>query len=176
MLPRVTLARHAVLVVDLQVESAGNAFAQLFWRARESQPFSEGNSLVFPLVANGVAHTYVVDLREQLGSRWPSSGELSLRFDPLPCPGRFRIARIALLTERPTGAVDVRRKLGERYLAGDGLEIGALQNPMPAPPAARVKYVDRLSLAQLRAHYPELDGQPLVDPSVLAEADKLDPV
>jgi GT2 family glycosyltransferase/glycosyltransferase involved in cell wall biosynthesis/SAM-dependent methyltransferase len=173
----ITDGPRRVLVVELMVEPDGDApFAQLFWHTPESQGFNEGKSLVFPLLPDGVTHTYVIDLQAQLGARWPQSGPLSVRFDPLPCPGRFRLERIALLAERPTDAVDLRRRLGERYLQGDGLEVGALQNPMPMPAAARVKYVDRLSLQELRAHYPELDGQPLVNPSVLAEADTLEPV
>jgi GT2 family glycosyltransferase/2-polyprenyl-3-methyl-5-hydroxy-6-metoxy-1,4-benzoquinol methylase/glycosyltransferase involved in cell wall biosynthesis len=179
LLPRINAGPRRFLIVEMSVQplhEAEMAAAQLFWRAPGEQQFSEASSLMFPLEADGHLHTYVIDLREQLGSRWPASGEHVLRFDPLGCPGEFEVHRIALLGVRPSGPVDVRRGLGVRFLSGDGIEIGALQNPMPMPAKAKVKYVDRLSLAQLRAHYPELDGQPLVDPSILADADKLDPI
>jgi SAM-dependent methyltransferase len=71
---------------------------------------------------------------------------------------------------------DARRVLADRHLAGDGLEIGALHNPLPLPAAARVCYVDRLTLAEARIHYPELAQQPLVEPGIIAECDQLTPV
>ncbi len=55
-----------------------------------------------------------------------------------------------------------RRKLADQYLHGEGIEIGALHNPLPT--SAHVKYVDRLSRADLRRHYPELAAFPVVDP------------
>lgn len=49
-----------------------------------------------------------------------------------------------------------RRRIGERFLAGAGIEIGALHNPFPVPAGARVRYLDHLTTAQLREEYPEL--------------------
>ena len=49
-----------------------------------------------------------------------------------------------------------RRDLAERYLAGDGIEIGALHRPLVVPRKARVRFVDREDVAALRRHYPEL--------------------
>jgi SAM-dependent methyltransferase len=59
------------------------------------------------------------------------------------------------------------------WLEGDGIEIGALHNPLHVPFNARVRYVDHLPIAALRAHYPELDGLPLVDVDVIGTAEKL---
>jgi SAM-dependent methyltransferase len=59
------------------------------------------------------------------------------------------------------------------WLEGDGIEIGALHNPLQAPSNARVRYVDHLPIAELRAHYPELDGLPLVDVDVIGTAENL---
>jgi predicted SAM-dependent methyltransferase len=53
------------------------------------------------------------------------------------------------------------------FLRGGGIEIGALHNPMPMPPLARVKYVDRMPAEGLRAQYPELKDLPLVDPDII---------
>src|SRR4029453_9903048 len=101
----------------------------------------------------------------------------ALRFGPLDRVGDFEVARIALLLGRPpSGALDARARIAARFLSGHGLEIGALHNPLPLPPEAPVRYVDRLPVHELRTHYPELDGFPLVEPAVLAEADALTPV
>jgi len=52
--------------------------------------------------------------------------------------------------------LDARREFAERFLAGHGLEIGALHLPLRTPPAAHVRYVDRMSVDDLRAEYAEL--------------------
>ena len=59
------------------------------------------------------------------------------------------------------------------WLRGDGIEIGALHRPLVAPPEARVTYVDRLPDADLRAHYPELNGMPFAPVTVLGTAEDL---
>lgn len=67
----------------------------------------------------------------------------------------------------------VRRRLARRYLSGDGLEIGALHLPLPLPRGARARYVDRMSVAELRAHYPELDEYDLVEPDFVDDGEVL---
>ena len=52
--------------------------------------------------------------------------------------------------------LDARTEFASRFLAGDGLEIGASTCPADAPQAR--KYVDRMSADQLRSEYPELGG------------------
>jgi SAM-dependent methyltransferase len=59
------------------------------------------------------------------------------------------------------------------WLAGDGIEIGALHRPLSVPPGVRVRYVDRLPEAELRRHYPELGGQPFAPVSILGSAEDL---
>lgn len=49
-----------------------------------------------------------------------------------------------------------RMVLAARYLHGDGIEIGALGRPLPMPPGARVRYVDRLSAKDMAEHYPAM--------------------
>ena len=66
-----------------------------------------------------------------------------------------------------------RRTLARRYLAGDGIEIGALHNPLELPDGARVRYVDRLPVEDLREHYPELEGEELVDVDVIDDGEEL---
>lgn len=66
-----------------------------------------------------------------------------------------------------------RASLAARYLRGEGIEIGALQNPLPLPPGARVTYVDRMTVADLREQYPELEGRDLIEPDVLDDGERL---
>ena len=58
-------------------------------------------------------------------------------------------------------------------LKGRGIECGAMQNPLPMPAAAQVVYVDRLTQAQAREHYPELEGEALVAPTVVGDLERL---
>lgn len=41
-----------------------------------------------------------------------------------------------------------------RYLKGDGVEIGALNRPMPLPPGARALYADSMTPAEVEKHFP----------------------
>jgi SAM-dependent methyltransferase len=63
--------------------------------------------------------------------------------------------------------------LGRMYLKGNGIEVGALHNPMDVPPESRVRYVDRLPVEELRRHYPELDGQTLARVDILDDGAEL---
>jgi predicted SAM-dependent methyltransferase len=66
-----------------------------------------------------------------------------------------------------------RDAVAARYLRGEGLEIGALHNPLPVPPAVRVRYVDRMPVPELERHYPELHGKPLVPVDVIDDGEHL---
>jgi SAM-dependent methyltransferase len=66
-----------------------------------------------------------------------------------------------------------RESLAWAFLSGQGLEIGALHQPLKVPPAVRVRYVDRLPVAELRRHYPELRDWELVEPDILDDGETL---
>jgi SAM-dependent methyltransferase len=66
-----------------------------------------------------------------------------------------------------------RRRLAAQYLAGHGIEIGALDCPLPVPANASVRYVDRVSVAQLRAYYPELGDRVLTEPDLIQDGERL---
>lgn len=68
---------------------------------------------------------------------------------------------------------DKRHYLSCKYLKGRGLEVGALHMPLYVSAAASVKYVDRLSLADLRTQYPELRKLELVHPDIVDDAETL---
>lgn len=61
-------------------------------------------------------------------------------------------------------------------LHGSGLDIGALHRPMVKHRGMEVEYVDRLTTADMRAHYPELSEYPLQEPDILCDAQYLDGV
>lgn len=65
-----------------------------------------------------------------------------------------------------------RRRL-TAWLHGEGIEIGALHNPLAVPAGARVTYVDHLPVAKLREHYADLGDLPLVEVDVLGSAEDL---
>jgi len=66
-----------------------------------------------------------------------------------------------------------RALVGLWFLQGEGIEIGALHNPLPVPPGVCVKYVDRMSAEGLRRQYPELNDLPLVDPEIVDDGETL---
>ncbi len=85
---------------------------------------------------------------------------------------RKRASRLLGAPVRPEDLLR-RKTIARTYLRGDGLEIGALHNPLKVPPAARVRYVDRLGVADLRREYPELAEKDLVDVDILDDGETL---
>lgn len=77
-----------------------------------------------------------------------------------------------MTTIAPT-MLDTRRALSKRFLAGSGIEIGALDSPLQVPANAHVRYVDRVSVARLREYYPELRERQLVEPDVIEDGEVL---
>ena len=84
-------------------------------------------------------------------------------------------ARLRLGRTPPTEAAfrELRSALSARFISGDGVEIGALHEPLGVSDRARVRYVDRMSVADLRSHYPELAGKPLVPIDILDDGETL---
>src|SRR5205814_10656003 len=71
------------------------------------------------------------------------------------------------------GLAPIRRELSFRYMNGWGIELGALENPLPVPPTSYVQYAYRLTLEQARREYPELSGWGLVNPTIICDATAL---
>jgi SAM-dependent methyltransferase len=69
-----------------------------------------------------------------------------------------------------------REDLAARYLRGTGIEIGALHNPLSTPPGASVRYVDRMTVSELRQQYPELNGLPLVEVDLIDDGERLEAI
>lgn len=69
-----------------------------------------------------------------------------------------------------------RRRLARRYLRGEGIEIGALNEPLGLPRGASVRYLDRASSNELRRRFPELAGETFVEVEVVADGETLEGV
>ena len=69
--------------------------------------------------------------------------------------------------------LDARREFAARFLAGEGLEIGALHLPLETPRGAHVRYVDRMSVEDLRAEYAELEEWDLTPVDVIDNGELL---
>jgi SAM-dependent methyltransferase len=72
--------------------------------------------------------------------------------------------------------LDARTVFAAHYLAGEGLEIGPLHLPLSTPPHAKVSYVDRMSVADLRTEYPELADWNVTEPDIIDDGEKLEKV
>ncbi|MBE9144028.1 methyltransferase domain-containing protein [Planktothrix mougeotii] len=66
-----------------------------------------------------------------------------------------------------------RRFFANRYLQGNGIEVGALNHPLEVPASAHVKYVDRMSVPNLRKHYSELENADLVPVDIIDDGEFL---
>jgi SAM-dependent methyltransferase len=89
----------------------------------------------------------------------------------IPAGTRRKLRQLGTREGRATSST--RRRLARSYLRGEGLEIGALHMPLKLPPQAKVRYVDRLSVAGLREHYPELKELELVEVDVIDDGERL---
>lgn len=94
----------------------------------------------------------------------------------------LRLQRDALTGERDAGRAEVRRLtallnprayLANEYLSGSGIEIGALHRPTPVPEGVEVRYVDRMTVAELKRHYPHLAPLDLGEPDIVDDGETL---
>ncbi|MBW4513930.1 MAG: methyltransferase domain-containing protein [Timaviella obliquedivisa GSE-PSE-MK23-08B] len=92
---------------------------------------------------------------------------------------------ISAVAEAPIKALPLEQKsimeltrehIAELYLKGQGIEIGALNHPLAVPEGVKVLYVDRMSVADLRQQYPELNDIDLVEADILANGEELETI
>ncbi|HEX5053440.1 MAG TPA: methyltransferase domain-containing protein [Planctomycetota bacterium] len=104
----------------------------------------------------------------------------------VPPTARLKPGRAALDS---TGMLDLRRivkdlitpfrqymrrlEVTDRYLRGEGLEIGALQDPLRLRRGVRVRYVDIADTETLRRMYPRKARRHLVDIDIVDDGEKL---
>ena len=66
-----------------------------------------------------------------------------------------------------------REAIAANVIAGSGIEIGGLHNPLRVPKGVRVRYVDRMTVEKLRTHYPELAAMPLTPVDIIDDGERL---
>ena len=76
----------------------------------------------------------------------------------------------------PPVYLEARAEFAARYLFGEGLEIGALHQPLAIPAHAKVRNVDRMKTDELRREYPELAEWDLTEVAVVDDGETLDTV
>jgi SAM-dependent methyltransferase len=59
------------------------------------------------------------------------------------------------------------------FCRGRGVEIGALHHPFPMPEYANIRYIDRMSVEELRIQYPELKNEALVPVDIIEDGESL---
>lgn len=69
-----------------------------------------------------------------------------------------------------------REFVANTFIRGQGIEIGALHMPLSLPRSAKVRYVDRFTVADLRKHYPELNDKNLVPVNIIADGERLESI
>lgn len=70
-----------------------------------------------------------------------------------------------------------RQRYANRYIQGQGIEIGALHSPLKvSPERASVVYIDRMDNRQLRRHYPELKSHNFVEVGIVDDGEKLEKI
>jgi SAM-dependent methyltransferase len=97
------------------------------------------------------------------------------RSSVLPEPLRAWTRRVrALLVSHLLRKTNVSREpLSYTFLRGRGIEIGALNNPMPVGPGAHVSYVDRLPREELIKLYQDVDPREIRPVDIVTDGETL---
>ena len=66
-----------------------------------------------------------------------------------------------------------RESIARIYIKGKGIEIGALHSPLRLSKSAKVQYLDRMLIPELRKQYPELNSKNLVPIDIIDDGEKL---
>ncbi len=81
---------------------------------------------------------------------------------------------LRIKAQKAASTLEARREyIAKAYLKGNGIEIGALQRPLKIPQGAYAKYVDRMTVAELRKQYAELASEKLVEADIIDDGEKL---
>ncbi len=69
-----------------------------------------------------------------------------------------------------------RKRLASRYVSGSGIEIGALHHPLPVPKGVVVRYVDKMTAAELQKNYAELSMFRLTPVDIIDDGETLETI
>jgi SAM-dependent methyltransferase len=87
-----------------------------------------------------------------------------------------QVTRLRRLAADRFGATFGRDAIARRFVKGSGIEIGALHNPLRVPRSVDVRYVDRMTVPELRRQYPELARERLVEVDVIDDGERLESI
>jgi SAM-dependent methyltransferase len=87
-------------------------------------------------------------------------------------PGTLRrVAAFRDYVHKPNAKI--REYIARLYLSGEGIEIGALHSALATPGGATTRFVDRMTIPELQAQYPDLDASSLMPPDIVDDAERL---
>lgn len=81
-----------------------------------------------------------------------------------------------IAVEAPSIMYLYREFFANQYIQGEGIEIGALHSPLKVPAGVKVRYVDRMTVPELKRQYRELASANLVDVDIVADGELLETV
>jgi GT2 family glycosyltransferase/SAM-dependent methyltransferase len=143
-----------------------------------------------PLVASPNANGHMETIDRILGTRAKQVSELLSKNIQLQARLKTLESRILSTVPRPDGLLprtwpelrasasmfEVRHAVAGFYLEGSGIEVGALHSPIRVDPSVNVRYVDRMTVAELRRQYPELEPYPLIEPDIIDNGEHLETI
>lgn len=69
-----------------------------------------------------------------------------------------------------------RDNIAKAYLKGEGIEIGALHNPLKVPRSCKVRYVDNIPASEARRRFEDVSSKRLVGVDILDDGERLSKV
>ena len=181
-LPASDLSKWERLTIEIKASSA-EKFPRLnmYFEKKGDTNFLDTPALSLPVRGDGKYHAFEIHLNalpRAAQPAWQHAGELQQVMLKMVPECSFDIRMLVFhnanthMLARATVAF-IRENLASRFLQGDGIEIGALQNPLSVPAKAKVQYVDVLTKQDALKHYPELPADLLVEPTIIDNAQSL---
>lgn len=127
------------------------------------------------LVAEGLYKAaFEVSLDPELPVDKPSTIRVCFKDgrDLINSPMQFEPAGFTFVNAH-TNFNKTRYALAKQYLAGEGIEIGALHRPLEVPSSLRVRFVDCFTAEELQTHYTELGAHSIVKPDIIDDGGTL---
>jgi SAM-dependent methyltransferase len=180
--PRGVLAslRHFLAHGGVEGRAPSRRFDSAFYLRRYSDVKSTGINPLLHFLRFGRSEERAPTLYDDLRARgyFRDTANLEVFIEALSQGKKSKgnpvdVSLLQLFGDQQPERREVRRLVADVFLAGTGIEVGALQDPLPVEEGVTVKYVDRFSKAQLYEQYPELRGAPLVEVDIVDNGEVL---